>query len=149
MLGKKLILVSISTILLLAGCGKPAPASNSVSASAVPSSKVKNNEVIHIGYQLYGSSVILKAKGTLDKKLTDLGYKIEWTQFPGGPQLLEALNAGSIDLGETGDAPPIFAQSAGAPLVYLAHEPASPKGEAILVPENSPLKTVEDLKGKK
>ena len=45
-------------------------------------------------------------------------------------------------------APPIFAQAAGAPLVYVGYEPAAPQGEAILVPKNSPLKTVADLKGK-
>src|SRR5205823_869293 len=48
-----------------------------------------------------------------------------------------------------GEAPPIFAQAAGAPLLYIGHEPASPKTEAILVPRESPIKTLADLKGKK
>ena len=72
-----------------------------------------------------------------------------WTEFPSGPPLLEALNVGAIDFGNTGEAPPIFAQAAGAPLVYVAYEPPAPKGEAILVPKDSPLKSVADLKGKK
>ena len=72
-----------------------------------------------------------------------------WTEFPAGPQLLEAVNVGAIDFGNTGEAPPIFAQAAGAPLVYVAHEPPAPRGEAILVPKDSPIKTVADLKGKK
>lgn len=91
----------------------------------------------------------MKAQGWLEKRLADAGVKVEWTEFPGGPQLLEALNVGSIDTGHTGEAPPIFAQAAGAPLVYLAHEPPSPQGEGILVPNGSPVKTVADLKGKK
>ena len=63
--------------------------------------------------------------------------------------MLEALNVGSIDLGSTGDIPPIFAQAAGADLLYVGVEPPKPKAEVILVPENSPIKTVADLKGHK
>src|SRR5690606_30312271 len=91
----------------------------------------------------------LKSKGTLEDKLKGLGFKVTWTEFPAGPQMLEALNVGAIDFGNTGEAPPIFAQAAGAPLVYVAHEPPAPRGEAILVPKVSPIKTVADLKGKK
>src|SRR5207245_1999083 len=54
-----------------------------------------------------------------------------------------------IDFGNTGEAPPIFAQAAGAPIQYVAYEPPAPKGEAILVAKDSPLKSVADLKGKK
>lgn len=104
---------------------------------------------IRIGYQKYGTINILKADGSLDKRLAEeRNIKIDWIEFPGGPQLLEALNVGSIDLGHTGEAPPIFAQAAGAPLVYLAHEPESPKSEGIIVPKNSPIHSIQDLKGK-
>ena len=75
--------------------------------------------------------------------------RISWIEFPAGPQMLEALNVGSIDLGSTGDIPPIFAQAAGADLLYVGVEPPKPKAEVILVPENSPIKTVADLKGHK
>lgn len=104
--------------------------------------------VVHIGYQKYGTLVLLKEKGLLEEKLKPLGYSVEWTEFPGGPQLLEALNVGAIDYGTTGEAPPIFAQAAGAPLLYVGYEPPAPTGEAILVPADSPLQTVADLKGK-
>lgn len=106
-------------------------------------------KVVRIGYQKYGTLVLLKGKGTLEKKLEPIGYTVEWTEFPGGPQLLEALNAGSVDFGSTGETPPIFAQAANAPLVYIAHEPPAPRGEAILVPKDSPIKSVAELKGKK
>jgi len=104
---------------------------------------------VRIGYQKYGTLNILKADGRLDRRLEELGYRAEWTEFPGGPQLLEELNVGSIDIGHTGEAPPIFAQAAGAPLVYLAHEPPSPKSEALLVPKDSDIRTAADLRGKK
>jgi NitT/TauT family transport system substrate-binding protein len=107
------------------------------------------DKVIRIGFQKYGNLILLKGKGWLEKKLNPLGYKVEWKEFPGGPQLLEALNVGAIDAGTTGETPPVFAQAAGAPLVYVGVEPAAPDGEAILVPKDSKITSVADLKGKK
>lgn len=108
-----------------------------------------NKSVLRIGYQKYGTLVLLKAKGTLEKRLAEQGVEVKWTEFPGGPQLLEGLNVGSVDFGVTGETPPVFAQAAGADLLYVAHEPPAPTGEAILVPKNSPIKSVAELKGKK
>ncbi|WP_394781663.1 sulfonate ABC transporter substrate-binding protein [Undibacterium sp.] len=105
--------------------------------------------VLRIGYQKYGTLVLLKTTGALDKRLSQHGIQLKWIEFPAGPQLLEGLNVGSVDFGTTGEAPPIFAQAAGADLVYVGNEPPAPEGEAIIVPKNSPLKTVADLKGKK
>ncbi|TRL40744.1 MULTISPECIES: sulfonate ABC transporter substrate-binding protein [Rhizobium] len=106
------------------------------------------DKVLRIGYQKYGTLVLLKGKGLLEKKLEKIGYQVKWTEFPAGPQLLEALNVGAVDFGSTGETPPIFAQAAGAPLVYVAHEPPAPRGEAILVPKGSPITSVAQLKGK-
>jgi sulfonate transport system substrate-binding protein len=118
-----------------------------LAAPALPS--WAQDKVIRIGFQKYGKLVLLKSKGTLDEKLKPLGFKVVWTEFPAGPQLLEAVNVGAVDFGNTGEAPPIFAQSAGAPLVYVAYEPPAEKGEAILVPKDSAIRSVADLKGKK
>jgi sulfonate transport system substrate-binding protein len=107
------------------------------------------DKVVRIGFQKYGKLVLLKSKGTLEEKLKARGYKVVWTEFPSGPPLLEALNVGAIDFGNTGEAPPIFAQAAGAPIQYVAYEPPAPKGEAILVAKDSKLTSVADLKGKK
>lgn len=107
------------------------------------------DKVLRIGFQKYGKLVLLKGKGSLDAKLKPLGYSVSWTEFPSGPPILEAINVGSIDFGNTGEAPPVFAQAAGAPIRYVAYEPPAPKGEAILVPKASPLATVAELKGKK
>jgi len=101
-----------------------------------------------IGYQKYGTLVLLKGKGILEEKLKPLGVTVKWAEFAAGPQMLEALNAGAIDIGQTGEAPPIFAQAASDNLLYLANEPPAPKGEAILVPKDSPIQSVKDLKGK-
>jgi sulfonate transport system substrate-binding protein len=132
--------------LLLGGCSSGVSSNKNKEESATGK---KETKVINIGYQKFGTLNVLKAKGSLEKSLKPLGYEVKWTEFPGGPQLLEALNVGSLDFGPTGEAPPISAQAAGAPLVYFADSAANPKAEAILVPKDSPIKSVKDLKGKK
>src|SRR5271170_18518 len=71
-----------------------------------------SDNVIRIGYQKYGTLVLLKARGTLEKRLEPMHVEVRWTEFPAGPQLLEGLNVGAIDFGTVGEAPPIFAQAA-------------------------------------
>lgn len=104
---------------------------------------------VRIGYQKYGTLTLLKGRGTLEKRLATKGVTVKWTEFPAGPVLLEGLNVGSIDFGTAGEAPPIFAQAAGANLVYVGNEPPSPGSEAIVVPKGSAIKSVAELKGKK
>jgi sulfonate transport system substrate-binding protein len=107
------------------------------------------NALLRIGYQKYGTLTVLKGKGDLEKRLKPLGVDIKWVEFPAGPQLLEGLNVGSIDFGTVGEAPPVFAQAAGANLVYVANQPPAPQAEAIVVPKGSNVKSLADLKGKK
>ena len=104
--------------------------------------------VLRVGHQK-GWLSILKGRGTLEKELAPLGVSVTWTEFNAGPVQLEALNVGAIDFGDVGEAPPIFAQAAGAPLVYAGATVPRPKLEAIIVPKGSPIKTVADLKGKR
>jgi sulfonate transport system substrate-binding protein len=105
-------------------------------------------QTIRIGYQKYGLLLILKARGTLEPVLRARGWSVAWSEFPGGIQLVEALQAGKLDFGVVGEGPPIFAQAAGAPLIYLGAEPAAPSAEAIIVARTSPLKSVGDLRGR-
>lgn len=115
-----------------------------------PAAQAQPRGELRIGYQKSASLFVLqKAQGTLEKRLAPLGVSLKWVEFPAGPQLLEGLNVGSVDVGYVGEAPPIFAQAAGARFVYIGNDPAAPQAEALLVPKNSPLKTVAELKGKK
>ncbi|GGJ34905.1 aliphatic sulfonate ABC transporter substrate-binding protein [Deinococcus roseus] len=105
--------------------------------------------VFKIGYQKGGLPVALKSLGWLDTAAKQ-GIKFEWYLFPAGPQLLEAERAGAIDFGSTGDTPSIFALAAGTPIRYVGiTKNTDPKGSAILVPKDSPIKSIKDLKGKK
>lgn len=104
--------------------------------------------VLRVGHQK-GWLSLLKGRGTLEKRLAPLGVKITWTEFNAGPVQLEALNVGSIDFGDVGEAPPIFAQAAGAPLVYAGSTVPRPALEAVIVPKGSSIRSVADLKGKR
>lgn len=107
------------------------------------------DSVLRVGYQKFGSLILLKATGALEERLAPFGVTVAWTEFPAGPQMLEGLNVGSIDFGVVGETPPIFAQAAGANLGYIGYEPPAPAGEAIIVPRESAIKSVADLKGRK
>ncbi|MGD0640182.1 MAG: aliphatic sulfonate ABC transporter substrate-binding protein [Roseiarcus sp.] len=104
---------------------------------------------LRVGYQKTGALLIVKAQKVLERRFEAEGVTVKWVEFPFGPPLLEALSAGAVDYGYTGDAPPIFAQAAHANLLYAAAIPARGFGQAIVVPSDSPIKTLADLKGKK
>lgn len=108
-----------------------------------------DDNVVRIGYQKAGLLSVVKAQGALETRLKPLGYSVQWFEFPAGPQLLEALNANSIDFGYTGAPPPVFAQAAGVRFVYVGAEPPSPHNEALFVKPDSPIRSVADLRGKK
>jgi sulfonate transport system substrate-binding protein len=103
---------------------------------------------LRIGYQKNGVLVIAQQQASLEHKLAPRGIAVKWSEFTAGPPLLEAMNAGSVDVGQVGDTPPIFAQAAGAAIVYVAGQPST-NGQGILVKQGSPIRTLADLKGKR
>jgi sulfonate transport system substrate-binding protein len=109
----------------------------------------KQKQTIRIGFQKYGALLVLKERGTLEKALAESSMAAQWFEFPSGPPMMEAFSAGKIDFGLAGEAPPVFAQASGVPIVYLASDPPAPAGEAILVRKGSLLRSVADLRGKK
>ncbi|MDA8446801.1 sulfonate ABC transporter substrate-binding protein [Paracidovorax valerianellae] len=116
-------------------------------ATGLPSAFAQKPErTLRVGHQK-GWLSLLKARGTLEKRLAPLGVKVTWTEFNAGPVQLEALNVGSIDFGDVGEAPPIFAQAAGAPLVYVGATVPRPQLEAVVVPKGSTIRSVAELKG--
>ncbi|PKU22142.1 aliphatic sulfonate ABC transporter substrate-binding protein [Telmatospirillum siberiense] len=102
---------------------------------------------IRLGFQKSGLFVSIKQRGTYEAFFKPRGIDVRWVEFQFGPPMLEALNVGSIDFATVGDAPPIFAQAAAANLYYVAAQP--PNGEAVIVPANSPIRTLAELKGRK
>jgi sulfonate transport system substrate-binding protein len=103
---------------------------------------------IRIGYQKNGVLVIARQQAALEKHFASQSIGVKWVEFSSGPPMMEAMNVGSIDYGAVGDSPPVFAQAAGANIVYAAGEPIT-NGQGILVQANSPIHGIADLKGKR
>ena len=104
---------------------------------------------VRIGFQKAGIFPAVKQRGTLEAALKPRGITVRWVEFQFGPPILEDINTGNVDFGYTGDAPPIFAQAARANLLYVAAVPSIGYNQGIVVPADSPIKTLADLKGKK
>ena len=112
-----------------------------LAVASLAQATVKAPESLRIGYQKGSVSMVLAKNHQLLEQRYPQTH-ISWIEFPAGPQMLEALNVGSIDIGSTGDIPPIFAQAAGADLVYIGAEPPKPK-----VPERPAATPSLDLAG--
>jgi sulfonate transport system substrate-binding protein len=134
------------TVLTRRGFGASVLAIAALTGLAAKAEKVTT---LKLGYQKTNLPVIAKQLGLIEKALEPKGVTVQWVEFQAGPPLVEALNVGAIDVGWTGDAPPIFGQAAGAAIVYVAALPSNGLGEAIITKTTTGLKTVADLKGHK
>lgn len=106
---------------------------------------------VRIGFQKSSTLItLLRSQGTLERVLAEQGIGVSWHEFPSGLPLLEALNVGNVDFSaDVADTVPVFAQAAGARLVYVAREAPSPTAQAILVHADSDIHQLSDLKGKR
>ena len=118
-------------------------------ALATPARAEDKPAEIRIGTQKGGFFPAVRQRQTLENAFKPLGIEIKWIDFQFGPPLLEAVNVGSVDFGYVGDAPPIFAQAGGARIRYVAAVKSDGSTQAIIVPKESPIKTLADLKGKR
>lgn len=116
-----------------------------LSAPAIAQGAAKE---IRIGYQKNGVLVIARQQAALEKHFLPLGIEVKWVEFSSGPPMMEAMNVGSVDYGAVGDSPPVFAQAAGAAIVYAAGQPIT-NGQGILVPKDSPIRSIAELRGKR
>jgi sulfonate transport system substrate-binding protein len=129
----------IATLLL--GCSK------SSAGGEAETAKPKVFRVVR-SKQLTALAVVEKQR-TLETALKPLGVEVRWLEFAAGPQQLEAVNAGELDLALTAESPPAFAQAADGPVVYLAHRAPSGKAVSCLVTPGAGIDRVADLKGKR
>jgi len=127
------------------GAGSSPSAGTSAAAGATDQANV-SSVTLNIGDQAgSGSEALLTAAGLINK----LPFKAHWADFTSGPPMLQAMAAGSIDVGGVGDAPPVFAAASGGQIAVVSALQTDIDSAAILVPKNSPITSVAQLKGKK
>lgn len=134
-------------LVFLCGCTKGTNASGQGSAGTAAT--VGSGTIRIVRSKQLTSLAVLEKTGSLAARLKTEGFDVQWLEFAAGPQQLEALNAGSLDVALTAESPPIFALAAGTPLVYLLTTAPSGKAVSLLVAKDSTAKSMADLKGKK
>ena len=147
---RKLRLPAALALLALIAAGCSSASAGSGSASSSDGSKASTTDVsqvtLHIGDQAgSGSQALLTAAGLISK----LPFKVTWSDFTSGPPMLQAMAAGAVDIGSVGNAPPVFAAAGGDNLAIVGAFQANPLGSALLVPKNSPIHSIAQLKGKR
>jgi sulfonate transport system substrate-binding protein len=128
---------ALGAVLLLAGL------------AILPAQAQEKPAEIRIGTQKGGFFPAVRQRQSVEEAFKPLGIEIKWIDFQFGPPLLEAINVGSVDFGFVGDSPPIFAQAGGARVRYVAAVKSDGNTQAIIVPLDSPIKTLADLRGKR
>lgn len=104
------------------------------------------NVTLHIGDQAgSGAEALLTAAGLIHK----LPFHVTFSDFTSGPPMLQAMGAGSVDVGAVGNSPPVFAAAGGSQITIVGALKSTPAGSAIVVPKNSPIHSIADLAGKK
>jgi sulfonate transport system substrate-binding protein len=138
---------------VLAGCATATPAATPAAAGiaarvgvpAIVPTRELAGLTLNVGDQTAGLEALLTAAG----ELADVPYKIKWSTFTSGPPLLEAVNAGAVDVGGVGNTPPIFSAAAGGKIAIISAGRDSAAGDAVLVPKGSTARTFADLRGKR
>jgi NitT/TauT family transport system substrate-binding protein len=97
------------------------------------------------------NALIASYVGTVDFFKSE-GLSAEVTRFQTGPAMMQALAGGTVAVADTGLAPALIAIARGLPVIapYLGgfSTPTHPF-ERIMVRQESPIRTLDDLKGKK
>ncbi|NJR20567.1 MAG: aliphatic sulfonate ABC transporter substrate-binding protein [Hyphomonadaceae bacterium] len=124
--------------------------SSAALAACGQSSGAAGDKSVQLAFQKNGVMLVAQTRGSLVEPLKASGITpLEWVEFPSGPPLLEAMAVGAVDVGLTGDTPPIFVSSCRAPIKYVAQVRLSGKAGGVITPKNSGLQTLADIKGKK
>lgn len=140
----KVFLISSFIALGLSGCQK----TSSDTAPGQQSVQENNLKTLAVGYQKSSLNLLVARQQQLFEQQFP-GVQVAWKEFPAGPQMLEALAVGAIDFGAVGNTPPVFAQAAGKDLKYIGYEVVPQNAQALLIPANSSIRTLADLKGKR
>lgn len=152
-----LVLTSMITLGLglLAGCST-SPSSSPTPTNEVTGSKATDNKqqvkeplVVNIGFQQSIWPILAaKQKGWFEEEFAKVGAKVNWVEFQSGPSYFEAIASNRLDFGRVGNIPVLAGQAANVGFKEISTASLGEKGDSILVLKDSPIKTLQDLKGK-
>jgi sulfonate transport system substrate-binding protein len=145
-----LLVLALVTVLVAAACSSSSSGAGGSSGSGSGSDKASttslSNVTLNIGDQKgTGAQALLTAAGLIKK----LPFHAVWSDFTSGPPMLQAAGTGSVDIGGVGDAPPVVAAAGNYKVAIAGARTANPLASALLVPKNSPIHSVAQLRGKK
>lgn len=143
---RRRLLAMLPAAALMGACGKTAP--EAASAASRPLGAAATPDLSKVTLVLGDQVKLLQTKAEAAGVLKDVPYKIQWASFQGAAPLFEAVVSGDVDTAIAADTPALAAAAGGARIKVIAASVSSPVGVAILVPPDSPLKTVADLKGR-
>lgn len=139
-------LTAILVLLMLAGCGTAG--SNEVPTTVQGGGQEK--VVIHIGVQgKTGIFPYARDKRYFEQAFEKVGVEVQWTEFQSGPPHFEALASNRLDFGAVGGTPVVSGQVGGVDFKAVAVTSDGKKGNFIVVPKDSPIRRLEDLRGAK
>jgi sulfonate transport system substrate-binding protein len=120
-----------------------------LAAIALPSSAADKPAALRIDWAYYNPvSLVLKDKGLVEQEFAKDGIKIEWVLSLGSNKALEFLNGNSIDFGSSAGAAALLAKANGVP-IKAVYTYSKPEWTALVTRKDSPVNTVEDLRGKR
>jgi sulfonate transport system substrate-binding protein len=141
--------VAIILAVVMTGCGSKAN-NNVESPPAATNSSSGKGTVVNIAVNpTLTPLLIAKEKGLVEEAFAKVGATVEWKTFKSGPEVLEAISGGHVDLGTIAPLPPVTALANGVDLKLVATFAVFSKGNAIIVNKDSAIQTIADLKGKK
>lgn len=125
-------------------------AASGLALSALPlSSRAANLEELRLDYAYYSpTSLVLRHFGWLEEAFKADGTRVKWVLSAGSNRALEYLNANSIDIGSSAGLAALLAKANGTP-IKTPYIYSRPEWTALVVPKNSPIRTLAALKGKK
>lgn len=136
------VVAAAAATALLAGCvqGEDAPAETKDGGKAV---------ALRLDYAYYNpASLVLREQKWLETELSATGVTVSWQLSAGSNKANEALRADAIDVGSTAGAAALVARANGAPIKTIDVF-SQPEWAAIVVPKDSAVTSVAQLKGKK